>query len=154
QGLSAAGADARRAAGPPRPEKVRRLFDAGGGDVARHLPYVQTAGPDEGQDARYHDPLLSRLPGGQHGTAVHGPPGPGRPRQLPGEDLRLRARHPMKTIGELLSRDLSHKIEEVIQVDQAEEHAVFTEIDEYIATDSIRDRYAHLLKAVAEAPSE
>jgi hypothetical protein len=60
----------------------------------------------------------------------------------------------MKTIGELLSRDLRRRIEEVIQVDQAEEEAVFTEIDEYIATDSIRDQYAHLLKAIAEAPSD
>src|SRR3954452_22263112 len=60
----------------------------------------------------------------------------------------------MKTIAELLSRDLSHRIEEVIQVDQDEEQAVFTEIDEYIATDSIRDQYAHLLKAIADAPSE
>ena len=53
----------------------------------------------------------------------------------------------MKTIAELLSRDLSRRIEEVIQVDQAEEQAVFAEIDEYIATDSIRDQYAHLLWA-------
>src|SRR4051812_32246568 len=60
----------------------------------------------------------------------------------------------MKKIAELLSRDLSRRIEEVIQVDQAEEHAVFTEIDEYIATDSIRDLYAHLLKAIVEAPSD
>ena len=60
----------------------------------------------------------------------------------------------MKKIAELLSRDLSRRIEEVIQVDQAEEQAVFTEIDEYIATDSIRDQYAHLLKAIAEAPSD
>ena len=58
----------------------------------------------------------------------------------------------MKKIAELLSRDLSRRIEEVIQVDQAEEQAVFAEIDEYIATDSIRDQYAHLLKAIAEAP--
>lgn len=60
----------------------------------------------------------------------------------------------MKKIAELLSRDLSRRIEEVIQVDQAEEQAVFAEIDEYIATDSIRDQYAHLLKAIAEAPSD
>src|SRR6266849_2897910 len=60
----------------------------------------------------------------------------------------------MKKIGELLSRDLSRRIEEVIQVDQAEEQAVFTEIDEYIATDSIRNQYADLLKAIVEAPSE
>ena len=60
----------------------------------------------------------------------------------------------MKIIAELLSRDLSRRIEEVIQVDQAEEQAVFAEIDEYIATDSIRDQYAQLLKAIAEAPSD
>src|SRR5438876_3576619 len=60
----------------------------------------------------------------------------------------------MKKIAELLSRDLRRRIEEVIQVDQAEEEAVFTEIDEYIATDSIRDQYAELLKAIAESPSD
>jgi len=60
----------------------------------------------------------------------------------------------MKTIGNLLSRDLSRKIEEIIQVDQNDEQSVYSEITEYIATDSIRDQYAALLKAVAEAPSE
>jgi hypothetical protein len=30
----------------------------------------------------------------------------------------------MKTIGELLARDLSRKIEEIIQVDQADEQSV------------------------------
>lgn len=60
----------------------------------------------------------------------------------------------MKTIGNLLSRDLSRKIEEIIQVDQADEQSVYSEITEYIATDSIRDQYASLLKAIAEAPSE
>ena len=58
----------------------------------------------------------------------------------------------MKKIVELQSRDLSRRIEEVIQVDQSEEEALVTEIDEYIATDSIRDQYAHPLKAIAEAP--
>lgn len=60
----------------------------------------------------------------------------------------------MKTIGDLLARDLSRKIEEIIQVDQKDERSVYSEITEYIATDSIRDRYAALFKAVAEAPSE
>ena len=60
----------------------------------------------------------------------------------------------MKTIGNLLSRDLSRKIEEIIQVDQTDEQSVYSEITEYIATDSIRDQYAALLKAVAEAPTE
>lgn len=60
----------------------------------------------------------------------------------------------MKTIADLLSRDLSRKIEEIIQVDQSDEQSVYSEITEYIATDSIRDQYAALLKAIAEAPSE
>ena len=60
----------------------------------------------------------------------------------------------MKTIGDLLTRDLSRKIEEIIQVDQADEQSVYAEITEYVATDSIRDQYTDLFKAVAEAPAD
>src|SRR2546427_3929518 len=60
----------------------------------------------------------------------------------------------MDTIGALLTRDLRRKIEEIIQVDQADEQSVYDEITEYIATDSIRDQYAQLLEAIAEAPAE
>lgn len=60
----------------------------------------------------------------------------------------------MKTIGELLTRDLGRKIEEIIQVDQADEQTVHAEITEYVATDSIREQYRTLLQAVADAPSE
>lgn len=60
----------------------------------------------------------------------------------------------MKTIGDLLTRDLSRKIEEIIQVDQADEQSVHAEITEYVATDSIREQYHDLLKAVAEAPGD
>src|SRR5262245_65620834 len=60
----------------------------------------------------------------------------------------------MKTIEELLSRPLDRKIEEIIKVDQADEQSVHDEITEYVATDSIRDQYHRLLKAIAEAPSE
>jgi hypothetical protein len=60
----------------------------------------------------------------------------------------------MQTIGDLLTRDLSRKIEEIIQVDQSDEEAVYSEITEYVATDSIRDQYATLLRAVADAPAE
>src|SRR6059058_3224144 len=60
----------------------------------------------------------------------------------------------MTTIADLLHRDLSRKIEEIIQVDQADEQSVYAEISEYVATDSIRDQYHHLLKAVAEAPAD
>jgi len=48
---------------------------------------------------------------------------------------------PINTIRDLLARDLSRKIEEVIQVDQADEHSVYAEISEYVATDSIREQH-------------
>src|SRR5271168_1852079 len=60
----------------------------------------------------------------------------------------------MNTIGDLLTRDLSRKIEEIIQVDQADEQSVHAEITEYVATDSICEQYHDLLKAIAEAPSD
>jgi hypothetical protein len=60
----------------------------------------------------------------------------------------------MNTIGDLLERDLSRKIEEIIQVDQADEQSVHDEITEYIATDSIRDQYHGLFRAIAEASSD
>jgi hypothetical protein len=60
----------------------------------------------------------------------------------------------MKTIGDLLVRDLSRKIEEIIQVDQADEASVHAEITEYVATDSIRDQYHRLLKSIADAPTD
>jgi hypothetical protein len=60
----------------------------------------------------------------------------------------------MTTIGDLLSRDLTRKIEEIIQVDQADDQSVHDEITEYVATASIKDQYAQLLKAIAEAPAE
>jgi len=60
----------------------------------------------------------------------------------------------MRTIRDILARDLNRKIEEIIQVDQTDEQSVYSEITEYIATDSIRDQYAALLKAFAEAPTE
>ena len=60
----------------------------------------------------------------------------------------------METIGDLLSRDLTRRIEEVIQVHQADEQSVYAEVSEYVATNSIRDQYATLMKAIAEAPAE
>jgi hypothetical protein len=56
----------------------------------------------------------------------------------------------MKTIGDLLNRDLSRKIEEIIQVDQADERSVSDEITEYVATDSIREQYHQLFLAIAD----
>jgi len=60
----------------------------------------------------------------------------------------------MKTIGDILSRDLTKQIEEVIQVNQIDEESVYSEIDEYVATDRIKEHYRELLKAMADAPSE
>jgi len=40
----------------------------------------------------------------------------------------------MPTIGDPLTRDLSRKIEEIIQVDQADEQSVHDEITEYVAS--------------------
>src|ERR1035438_9387637 len=52
--------------------------------------------------------------------AVHGPHGSGRHGKLPGQDLRLKV-GTMASIGELLSRYLCQRIEEVIQVHQSDE---------------------------------
>lgn len=60
----------------------------------------------------------------------------------------------MQTIRELLSRDLTHPIEEVIKLDQQDEQTVYTEITEYVATDQIKDQYQEILQAIADAPGE
>jgi hypothetical protein len=60
----------------------------------------------------------------------------------------------MKTIGDILSRDLTKQIEEVIQVNQTDEHSVYSEITEYVATDRIKEHYRELLGAMAEAPAD
>jgi hypothetical protein len=57
-------------------------------------------------------------------------------------------------IRDLLRRDLDRKIEEVIQLDQAEPHAVYDEITEYVATDRIKDQYRDLLQAINSARTE
>ncbi len=60
----------------------------------------------------------------------------------------------MKTIGDLIDRDLSKKIEEIIQLGQTDEQSVHTELTEYIATDRLKADYKRLLMAIAEAPAE
>ncbi len=57
-------------------------------------------------------------------------------------------------IRQLLKRDLSQKIEEIIQLDQADERAVYEEITEYVATDSIKTQYRDLLEAINGARTE
>lgn len=60
----------------------------------------------------------------------------------------------MKQIGDLLARDLTQKIEEIIQVGQDDQESVHAELTQYVATDRIKDQYRDLLKAIAEAPAE
>ncbi|MBN1316703.1 MAG: hypothetical protein JXA42_14590, partial [Anaerolineales bacterium] len=60
----------------------------------------------------------------------------------------------MRTIGDLLVRDLGQTIEEIIKVDQTDEETVYTELTEYIATDRLKLEYRSLLRAIAEAPAE
>lgn len=60
----------------------------------------------------------------------------------------------MKTIRELFSKAIDRKIEEVIKVDQAEETTVLEELNEYHATDAIKDHFRTVFRAIADAPSE
>ncbi len=57
-------------------------------------------------------------------------------------------------IRDILSRDLSEKIREVIQVEQAEETQVYKELTEYVATDSIQMHYLNLFRAIADSKQE
>src|SRR3981189_726483 len=58
----------------------------------------------------------------------------------------------MTTIAELLDRDFSKPIEEIIKVNNADEATVYTELTEYIATKRIKDEYERLFAAMAAAP--
>jgi len=58
------------------------------------------------------------------------------------------------TIGDLIARDLTRRIEEIIKVDQVDEQSVHAEITEYVVTGRLRDHYRTLLKAIAEYPSD
>jgi hypothetical protein len=56
-------------------------------------------------------------------------------------------------IGQLLERDFSKPIEEIIKVNNADEQTVYTELTEYVATDRIKEHYRRLLKAMVDAKS-
>ena len=58
------------------------------------------------------------------------------------------------TIGDLIARDLTKKIEEIIKVDQVDEQSVYSEISEYVATGRLQEHYRILLKAMAEYDSD
>jgi hypothetical protein len=60
----------------------------------------------------------------------------------------------MQTIRNLLSRDLSRPIEEVIKLDQRDEQTVYTELTEYVTTKRIREQYIEVLKPISEGPGD
>lgn len=60
----------------------------------------------------------------------------------------------MQTIRDLLSRDLTQTIEEVIKVDQRDEQTVYNEIKEYVFTQRIKEQYREVLQAIADGPAE
>lgn len=60
----------------------------------------------------------------------------------------------MKTIRDLLARDLSVAIEEVIKVDQRDEKTVHAEIREYVFTKRIKEEYVKILDAISKGPGE
>ena len=60
----------------------------------------------------------------------------------------------MQTIRDLLSRDLSQPVEEVIKLDQQDEQTVHTEITEYMTTDRIKRQYQEILQPIADAPGD
>jgi hypothetical protein len=59
----------------------------------------------------------------------------------------------MKKIAELFEKPIDRTIEEVIKVDQSNESAVRIELDEYIATDSIKDQFVEVYGEIAEGAS-
>jgi len=59
----------------------------------------------------------------------------------------------MKKIGELFERPIDRPIEEVVKVEQADEQAVRTEIEEYVATNSLSAQFAEVYREIAEGPA-
>src|ERR1700728_4293399 len=58
----------------------------------------------------------------------------------------------MTRIADLLDRDFSRPIEEIVKVNNDDPETVFTELTEYIATDRIKTEYEGLFSAMAAAP--
>ncbi|AAR35484.1 BREX system P-loop protein BrxC [Geobacter sulfurreducens] len=59
----------------------------------------------------------------------------------------------MNRIADVFERPIDRTIEEVIKVDQANEATVQNELEEYIATDSIKDQFAEVYREIAAGPS-
>lgn len=60
----------------------------------------------------------------------------------------------MQKIRNLLTRDLSRPIEEVIKLDQRDEQTVYQELTEYVTTHRIRKQYIEVLKPISEGPGD
>ena len=58
----------------------------------------------------------------------------------------------MERIQDLIERDLSRQIEEIIKVYQDDEQTIYEEITEYVPTDNIKDHLADTLGAIAKSP--
>jgi hypothetical protein len=58
----------------------------------------------------------------------------------------------MTRIADLLDRDFSTPIEEIIKVNNDDPDTVYTELTEYVATDRIKAEYERLFSAMAAAP--
>jgi hypothetical protein len=58
----------------------------------------------------------------------------------------------MTRIADLLDRDFSRPIEEIIKVNNDDEDTVYTELTEYVATGRIKTEYERLFSAMAAAP--
>jgi hypothetical protein len=56
-------------------------------------------------------------------------------------------------IGDLLDRDFSRHIEEIIKVNNSDPDTVYTELTEYVATPRIKDAYERLFASMAAAPT-
>jgi len=56
-----------------------------------------------------------------------------------------------RRIRDVLARDLSKPIEEVIKLSQTDEDVVYTELTEYVITDNLRRYYTDLLRAINES---
>lgn len=60
----------------------------------------------------------------------------------------------MTKIGSLFANDVSRRIEEVIKVDQTDEDVIAGEIDEYVATDSIKRFFTEVLESYQSMPQK
>ena len=57
----------------------------------------------------------------------------------------------MTKIADLLARDLSRPVEEIVKIDDDDPDSVSAELTEYVATDRIKAEYERLLSAMAAA---